>query len=246
MRQFLVTVTLISLFAASTLFGITGEEILRKIDNNENFNTAIYKATMKIYVRGKMRSKSFTSYVKGDEKALTEFTAPSADKGIKYLKIGKSLWMYFPKQNDTVKISGHKLKQGFMGSDFSYEDALEADTVYKKYTITREGDVTYKGRECYIVTLTAKVSDAPYYKRKMWVDKSTFVVWKEEMSAKSGLLLKELHTHKVAKIGSVYFPMEVEMINKLKKGSKTVLIITDIDLNARISEDMFTQRALRK
>jgi len=35
-----------------------------------------------------------------------------------------------------------------------------------------------------VLTLNATVKDAPYYKRKMWVDKELFIQRQEEMYAK--------------------------------------------------------------
>ena len=60
-----------------------------------------------------------------------EFTNPE-DRGTRYLKRDKNLWIYFPKEQDTVKISGHLLKEGMMGSDVSYEDALESSDYQAK------------------------------------------------------------------------------------------------------------------
>jgi len=74
----------------------------------------------------------------GTDKALVEFTNPQ-DKGTRYLKIGKELWIYFPSEQDMVKISGHMLKEGMMGSDVSYEDALETDALHKKYSAAVAG-----------------------------------------------------------------------------------------------------------
>ena len=49
------------------------------------------------------------------EESFVEFTNPE-DKGVRYLKTDKNLWMYFPVEQETVKISGHLLKEGMMGS----------------------------------------------------------------------------------------------------------------------------------
>ena len=181
----------------------------------------------------------------GAEKALVEFTNPQ-DKGTKYLKINKELWIYFPSEQDVVKISGHMLKEGMMGSDVSYEDALESDALHKKYSAAISGEETFEGHPCYVLTLDALVKDAPYYKRKMWVDKELFIQRKEEMYAKSGTLLKVSHVLDVKKIGSRHFPAKIEMVNMLRKNTKTVFEMSDIVFDVKLDRNIFSLQNLQR
>lgn len=227
---------------------MTGEDILKKMDANEDFSTAVIKAKMVIHSKGKVRTKSMTSTSwndQGDQKAVTEFTNPE-DEGTKYLKLAKDLWIYFPDEDDVMKISGHMLKEGMMGSDVSYEDALENDLLSGKYDIQLLGEETYKDALCYVIELNAKVKKVSYYKRKLWVDKTNFVGMQEELYAKSGKLLKVNHVEKVEKIGSRFRPVHTVVENKLRKNSKTEFIVEDIQLDAKVDKKQFTMRYLRR
>jgi hypothetical protein len=184
--------------------------------------------------------------VAGDEtRAIVEFTNPE-DEGTKYLMVGDNLWIYFPEEQDVIKISGHMLKEGMMGSDVSYEDALESDLLSGKYAITLEGEEEFDGHQCHVVKLEATVKDVPYYKRRMWIDKETFVGWKEEMYAKSGKLLKVGTVLETKLINGRHWPAISEMVNKLRRNSRTVFEMTDVRLDKPMSEDMFTMRYLRR
>ena len=178
-------------------------------------------------------------------RSLVQFTNPE-DEGTKYLMLDDNLWIYFPEENDVVKISGHMLKEGMMGSDVSYEDALESDRLTDKYTVEITGEEEYNGRGCYKLTLTAKVKDAPYYKRVMWVEKERFIARKEESFAKSGKKLKITTVLSVKQIGNIWYPVEVEMINTLRKNSRTVFTSKNIEFDADLDESMFTMRNLRR
>ncbi len=227
-------------------WAITGEEVLTKMDRNNQYQTIVSTARMEIHVDGQVRSK--TMEIKGKSegrKSLVTFTNPE-DNGTKYLKLGDNLWIFFPSENDVVKISGHMLKEGMMGSDVSYEDALEADLLSKKYTITMSGSETLDGRECWVVQLEAKTKDAPYHKRTMWVDKETFVGWKEQMYAKSGRMLKESRILEVKHLDGRHVPVKMEMENKLRRNSKTVFITESIDYSQSLPDDLFTMRSLRR
>ena len=237
------------LFSVITLtslsFALTPDEILSAMDKNRDYGTISYTATMEIHVGGEVRTKTMKTTGMGTEKALAEFTNPQ-DKGTKYLKIGKELWIYFPSEQDVVKISGHMLKEGMMGSDVSYEDALEADALHKKYNATLSGDEDFEGHACYVLTLDATVKDAPYYKRRMWVDKILFIQWKEEMYGKSGTLLKVSHVLDVKKIGVRHFPTKIEMVNKLRKDTKTVFEMSDVVFDVKLDNNIFSLQNLQR
>jgi outer membrane lipoprotein-sorting protein len=114
--------------STAALSALTGEEILARMDLNKAFTTISYTAKMQIAQGSVVRMKTMKAKATSDGKAIVEFTNPE-DKGIKYLKIDKNLWIYYPEEDDTVPISGHLLKEGMMGSDVSYEDALEEDAL---------------------------------------------------------------------------------------------------------------------
>ena len=226
-------------------FALTPSEILSAMDRNRDYGTISYTATMEIHVGGEVRTKTMKATGMGMQKALAEFTN-AEDKGTKYLKINKELWIYFPSEQDVVKISGHMLKEGMMGSDVSYEDALEADALHRKYSAAISGDEDFEGHACYVLTLDATVKDAPYYKRKMWVDKNLFIPWKEEMYAKSGILLKVSHVLDVKKIGARHFPTKVEMVNKLRKDTKTVFEMSDVIFDVKLDNNIFSLQNLQR
>jgi outer membrane lipoprotein-sorting protein len=235
---------LVLLFCTS-LFALSPAEILSAMDRNRDYGTISYTAAMEIHVGGEVRAKTMKATGMGTEKALVEFTN-AEDVGTRYLKINKELWIYFPSEQDVVKISGHMLKEGMMGSDVSYEDALEADALHKKYTAALGSDEDFEGHQCYVITLDAAAKDVPYYKRKMWVDKALLIPWKEEMYAKSGTLLKVSHVLEAIKIGARHFPVKVEMVNKLRKDTKTVFEMKDVVFDVKLADDIFTMRNLQR
>lgn len=241
-----IIVILLSLLFVSGSYALTGEEILNKMDNNREYKTMTCKASMEIHINGKIRVKNMTieGELEGD-KSIVEFTNPE-DEGTKYLMLDENLWIYFPEEEDVVKISGHMLKEGMMGSDVSYEDALEGDLLSEKYKITIQGEEKYKDMDCWKILLEAKVKKVPYYKRVMYVDKKDFVCWKEEMYAKSGKLLKESKVLEVKKIGNRNFPVKSEVVNKLRKNSKTVFTMSEIKFDVPFEKDYFSMRTLRK
>jgi outer membrane lipoprotein-sorting protein len=244
-RRTIFTATLILAAGAGKCFaaGLSGDQILKRMDANTSYQTIEYDGTLAIYSGDTVRTKEMKATAMGTSKALAEFTNPE-DKGTKFLKIDKNLWIYFPSEQDTVKISGHMLKEGMMGSDVSYQDALESDDLFKKYAVTVSGEDTVDGRPCYVLTLGATVKDVQYETRKMWVDEERFVALKQEMYAKSGKLLKVSRVLEVQKIGDRFFPVKEEISDQLKQGSRTQFILADVRLDLPVSESLFSLRNL--
>jgi outer membrane lipoprotein-sorting protein len=241
----ILAVTGMLFMTASPLLAVTADEILAGMDKNKAFGTVTYTGVMEIHVGNEVRTKQMKTQAVSDQKALVEFTNPQ-DEGVKYLKLKKDLWIYFPSEQDMVKISGHLLKEGMMGSDVSYEDALESDVVRTKYSASVEKEETCDGRDCWVLLMEAKVKDAPYFRRRLWVDKELYLARKEEMYAKSGKLLKESRILEVRDINGRHFPTRVEMVNKLRKDSHTVFSMSDISFDVKLSDNLFTLQNLQR
>jgi len=145
-----------------------------------------------------------------------------------------------------VKISGHLLKEGMMGSDVSYEDALESSDYKLKYAASLKPGDTVGGRRCYVVELTAKVDTAAYDRRTLWVDAERFVALKQEMYARSGRLLKVCNTLQVDRLGERWFPSSVEYVSKLRNNTKTVFTMSKVELDVFLDDRQFSMAALTK
>ena len=231
--------TLIFTFFSYNAFALTADEIINKRDNNEYFISAKIEAKMIIINGGREMTKEMISLSDG-ENALLRFTNPR-DRGTKYLKKDDNLWMFFPEAEDVVKISGHMMNQGMMGSDFSYQDIMESDKLTELYNFKLNEEVNYNGRECYLLEGTAvEGKDVSYYRRKVWVDKERFIALKEELYAQSGRLLKITTVEEVSEVNGRWFPVKSVMENKLRKDTKTEFIIEKIDFNPEIPENTFS------
>ena len=251
-----MTRTTIAALAASTVLAavawsqaslppLSGEEIMRRVDANATITTMSYIGTMRIDLGTRVLDKEMRVVAEGNDRSFVEFSNPE-DRGVRYLKVDKDLWMYFPSEQETVKISGHLLKEGMMGSDVSYEDALESGAISDRYAIAVFGTETLDGRSCYVLDLNARVKSVNYERQKYWVDGERFVVIKAEMYAKSGRLLKESRALAVKQFGSRWFATEVRMEDKLKKGGGTVFTMKDIQFGVALPEDMFSLRRLNR
>ncbi|HHU37603.1 MAG TPA: outer membrane lipoprotein-sorting protein [Treponema sp.] len=224
---------------------LTGSEILRRMDANETFGTIAYSATMTIDLGHRVLHKEMKTVAESDKKAYVEFINPE-DQGTRYLKIEDEMWMYFPREQDTVKISGHLLKEGMMGSDVSYEDALENGKLEDSYTVEVLGQETVDGRAAWVLDLQARTKTAPYNRQKLWIDAERYVGIKAEMFAKSCKLIKESQVLEIQRFGERWFPTKSRVENKLRKGNGTIFEMTNIEFDKALPNNMFTLRRLTR
>jgi hypothetical protein len=86
-------------------------------------------------IHGMWNSRTITSkgYSRGEQTGFTEYSSPARGKGTKMLKLEDRLWIYSPSTDRTIQLSGHMLRQSVMGSDMSYEDAIEDRKLYEMY-----------------------------------------------------------------------------------------------------------------
>lgn len=247
MKRILYPIFALIFLGTGTLEAATPEEILSKLDRNTFTSSIKYTAQLQISLSGKLVKKEFKGYVQGQDKAYMEFVSPKEDSGKRFLKIKDTLWMYLPSVGKATRFSGAAAKGSFMGSDFSYGDAVENAKLAENYYVTLDGEETVRGVKCYILKLTLKPDkEGSYFMRRIWVSKDDYSYLKAEYYSKSVTLLKTIDVLESKKIGSQYYPTHVRMENKLRKDTWTEFKISDVQIGISIPPNVFTRQYLEK
>ncbi|MDR2597351.1 MAG: outer membrane lipoprotein-sorting protein, partial [Treponema sp.] len=208
------------LFTAELVFSQapSAAELLKKVDNNEIYTTIEYEGDIIIEYQGRRYVKTMKAWGRGNTHSFVEFTN-TEDKGTKYLKRDGRLYVYSPDTEGVMLISGHMLKESMMGSDMSYEDTLNNETLASRYDPVIAGSETVNGRDSWVLELKAKKKTESYPSRKLWIDKESGDLLHYELFALSGVKLKEYTLLKVEVIGGRRFPVEGEMRDLMRKNS---------------------------
>lgn len=233
-------------FAAIAAKFPDANDLIEKVDKNISSQNRVFESTMIIHDKRNTRTITSKSWSQGDKKSFTEYLSPAREKGTKMLKLESNLWIYSPATDRTIQISGHMLRQSVMGSDLSYEDMMESRKLTDIYSAKVAAEDIIEGRNCWVVELNAKVKDAAYQSRKLWVDKEKYVPLQEELYAKSGQLLKKTSLRDVKKIDGRWFPMTIIFKDMLKEGEGTEFRMTNIKFNENIPDYIFSKAALKK
>ncbi|MBD3319675.1 MAG: outer membrane lipoprotein-sorting protein [Chitinivibrionales bacterium] len=236
------------LLGAALLPAITIDEILDKMEQNENPQTSRSEITQVVVgADGRESVSKLVSYSAGKgEKGIMEYVEPARIRGMKILQLndGDDIWFYSPRTARVRKIASHQKKQSVNNSDFSYEDLSTKDR-REDYACKLAGEEENSGVQCYKIEMTAKSSDKVYSKMIFWVNKVTFVATQGHFFDENGELWKKLSIKDVTKAGKYWTPQSVEMHN-VQKGSTTIMKMEKIENDIELDENMFGERNLRK
>ncbi len=224
-----------------SVFGAEPEAILRQVDQARYFGTLYFEGEMQVQRRFK-RTKQFKIWQEGDQKSFIEFVNKS-DAGTKFLKLEDQLWLYYPQVDDVIKIGGYMLRDGFMGSDFSYDDVMDEAALLSDYTVQVHPSEKSVSENVTCLLLTARRDGVGYPTREIWVDTTRYVILKMNLFAQSGVLLKEMTFSGYFKVDRFWFPKRMRMRSVLRKNSQTDFYISNVKLSPLLSKDRFSKKA---
>ncbi|MEO0281580.1 MAG: outer membrane lipoprotein-sorting protein [candidate division WOR-3 bacterium] len=231
----------LSLILTILVFGETLESIIDKVEKNLSVKNVVYRAKMNIEESDNTREMDLLLYIKDEKNVYVEVLTSSDGNRSRFLKKDNSMWLYLPSAGRSVLIKGHMLKEGFMGSSFSYEDISERRRLKDIYDISLVEDEKF-----YIFEMKAKVNDAPYKYKKSYVRKDVYLPYKEEIYSSSNRLLKEFYIEEYEKIKDIYFPKKVVMKDLLQKKNITTIEYMDISIKDKLPENYFTKSYLER
>lgn len=223
-----------------------GEEIMKRIDQNMSSENRVFESKMIIHGPRNSREVRSKTWTQGEQRSFTEYLFPVREEGTKMLKLQDQLWIYSPTTDRTIQIIGHMLRQAVMGSDMSYEDLMEDNSLLKHYNAEVTGSELVGDNDCWVLELTAIDPEMTYQGKKLWVDKKRFIPLKEELFAKSGVLLKRTELSNIENIDGRWYPKKIVFKDMLQEGGGTEFIIESIDFNVDIPEYIFSKSSLKR
>ncbi|MCF6293124.1 MAG: outer membrane lipoprotein-sorting protein [Robiginitomaculum sp.] len=148
------------------------------------------------------------------------------------------------------RISASDRGDYFLGTDFSYEDIkLETKVSIDDYTRKTLGEAMIDGHRTFIVEATPvdkkTAKELGYSKVTQWVDAEIWMVRKATFDSLRGKPLKTIYTKEIKQVQGIWSAHQLKVENH-KTGHTTKFTFSDIDYQKEISDDLFTERALRR
>jgi outer membrane lipoprotein-sorting protein len=245
----LIFTIFILLFSTSTVFALTVDEIMDKMEETAPDFTTQKTISEMILIdkKGNEEVREMVMFSQegedGKSSTLVRFLSPKSVKGVTLLNIddGEKIYLYMPAYNKPRRIASSSKGDEFMGTGLSYEDMSMnfEDKDYEK-KLLEEADSEF------IIEVIPSEEDTSYKKIILTVDKEKFYTKKVEFYDLNENLIKTLEIAKI-KIddkGKIT-PMEI-VFTDVEENQKTKIVIKEIEYDIELSSSFFSIRTLKK
>jgi hypothetical protein len=206
---------------AAIAFPLAAEDkILAEIDSHASYIGADFSAEYTVTQRkavddktGKSNETSTTLAVyrrDAEDKYVLVMLKPEADKGKGILRIGNSLWKYFPVSRRFEVTSA---KDQLQNSNVRFSD-FNASSLAKDYKVVSTDTEKLGKLDTTVVTLVALNDQVTFPRAKLWIT-ADYLVRKREDYSLSGQLLRTTAILTYTKIGQWSVPNELIILDQL-------------------------------
>jgi len=234
--------------------------IMEKVDARDDGQTLEQDMMMLLVDKnGKERTRDLKSYGKdfeADNHRTLFFKSPADVKNTAFLTYDyddaskdDDQWLYLPALKKVKRIPSADKSSSFMGSDFSYFDMTDRDLEDYDFKILKETKV--RGHDAWMIESTPRnqevIDESGYEKTIAIVRKDNYMVVRAINFMTNGkkkyLDLKSIHEE-----NGIWLVDEMTMTTKKGKRMlhKTTLSFSNIMLNGKIDDSVFTTRRLEK
>ena len=220
-------------------------ELLRRVDQNEIYTTIQYESDIIIENGGRRFVKTMNVWARGNTHSFIEFINPE-DRGIRYLNMNGRYFYFSYDLEESIPMTSSMLKESMVGSDMSFQDAVDNAPLAARYTPALNGSEIIAGRDCWVLNLTARSRNEGYASRKLWIDKENGDLMRYELFGLSGIKLKDYELVRVEDIEGRRFPVEGVMRDLTRRNSKTTFVMRNVILNRPVADSVFSQRNLER
>jgi outer membrane lipoprotein-sorting protein len=152
-------------------------------------------------------------------------------------------WLFLPALNLVRRIAANDRRSSFVGSDFSYEDVSGREVQEDAHTLLREEALN--GRPVFVIRSVPKDAKSADFSYKLaWIDKESFVIWREEYYDKREQLYKVFTADEVKPVQGLWSTVKRTMKN-VQNGHWTEVTFQEIEYNVGLEESLFSERYLR-
>jgi outer membrane lipoprotein-sorting protein len=222
-------------------------EIVRRSNDLLRDTNSFAVVVMKIVRPKWSRSVTLEAWTSGADKAFIRTLAPRKDKGVAFLKRGREAWNFVPAIDRVIKIPPSMMLQSWMGSDFSNDDVVRADSIVTDYDHKVVREENRSGRPCWVVEAIPR-PDAPvvWGKLRFVVDQANYVAERIEYEDEDGLLVKYGEATDVSLVEGRELATTFVMHDVTRPGNRTTINYRRITFSPDIDEDTFTLKNLRR
>ena len=227
--------------------GVDAREIIRRSDDLLRRGQSYAKFTMTIERPDWTRTLVMEGWTEGASNAFMRVLAPKKEEDVTFLKKGREAWQYVPSVDRVIKIPPSMMLQSWMGSDFTNDDIVRADSLVVDYTHRIASEPEEEG-VAYWVIEAIPLEDAPVvWGRVMFkVRKQNYVADRVDYYDEDGELVKYYQTFDIQKVEDLEVATKFTMYDLTREGYSTSLAYEDMTFRPEIKSGTFSVRNLRR
>jgi hypothetical protein len=209
------------------------DKALAAVDSQASYTDTDFSAEYTVVQKKAGQGETSTSlavYRRDEEdKYVLVLLKPEADKGKGILRVGNSLWKYFP---STRRFEVTSAKDQLQNSNVRYSD-FNASTLAKDYKVVQTKTEKLGKLDTTVLTIVALNDQVTFPRAKLWITSDNLIRKREDYSL-SGQLLRTTAIPTYTKIGHWSVPnaliildqLSGEMVNGTFVSDRTLVTIT--------------------
>lgn len=182
----------------------------------------------------------------GSQKFYVYFNRPADVRAMAYLvwKHGHGRdddrWLWLPSIGRVNRIAPGDKRTAFVGSDFVYEDVSGRSPFEDEHVLLEKTESAY-----HIRSTPKHPGSVEFAFYEVWIDRETYLPLKAEYTDRRGNVYRRVTADTVEVIQG-YPTVMVSTVEDLNRNSRTVNTFSNVQYDVGLSENIFTERFLRR
>ena len=219
----------------------------RKLDELFRSKSSRNRMTMTITTPQFERRLEMQALSRGLEDTLVVILSPQKERGTATLKRGNEMWNYLPKIAKTIRVPPSMMMGSWMGSDVTNDDMVRGSSWEKDYSVAFARDRETPTQRClqYVPRPQAPVT---WSRIVGCFDRSNDLPKVMEYYDEKGRKARSMFYGDVRLLGGRMLPAQwiIEPHLADRQGHKTVMQILDVAWDVPVTDEDFSQSALRR
>lgn len=247
---------ILPVFAAAGEFQLTAQDFVDRANHLLRGDSSHAKVTMTVERPEWKRTLEIESWNRDRDKAMILVHSPVKDKGTATLRLVSEMWLWLPRVERVIKVPPTMMHSSWMGSNFTYEDIVKADSILRDYThriLTRKDQGDHE-----LVTVEALPKpDAPVVWGKVIMTGLAYppgerfpdghvIPTQEDDYSERGDLIRTIKLSEIGVMDGRTVPTRLECVPHKKEGERTIIKYNLIEYNQPIPDSTFSLEKLQK
>jgi len=223
------------------------QDIVRKSDELARRLESYAKVTMQIERPDWSRTLVLEGWTQGASNSFMRVLSPRKEKDVTFLKRGREAWQYVPSVDRTIKIPPSMMLQSWMGSDFTNDDVVRADSLVVDYTHAIVEEPEEEGIRYWVIE-ALPFAEAPvvWGKVMLRIRQHDFVADRVDYYDEDDERVKYYQTFDIRVVDGLAVATRFTMYDLANPGYSTTLTYDDLSFSPDLKPGVFTVRNLKR